>query len=50
MPAMVAQKNVLPNRLRIVEGATMLERANNGLNELRKGVSGEKLVWQVSDE
>lgn len=50
MPAMIAQKIVLPNRLRVIEGATMLERANNGINELRKGVSGEKLVWQVADE
>ncbi|KAH7041503.1 chaperonin 10-like protein [Microdochium trichocladiopsis] len=50
MPTMLAQRNVVPNRFRVVEGATMLERANNAIRELRRGVSGEKLIWRVSDE
>jgi hypothetical protein len=34
---------------RVVEGATVLERAQNALDLLReRAVSGERLVWRVS--
>ncbi|KAL8940512.1 MAG: hypothetical protein Q9211_002241 [Gyalolechia sp. 1 TL-2023] len=48
MPALLAQGVVRPNRQKIVEGATLLERAQKALDILRsKGVSGERLVWQI---
>lgn len=49
MPAMLSMGIVKPNRARIVEGDTMLERAEKALALLRKGVSGERLVWKVAD-
>ncbi|ERF76390.1 hypothetical protein EPUS_06948 [Endocarpon pusillum Z07020] len=50
MPAMLGQGIVKPNRHRIIEGATMLERAQRALDALRrKEVSGERLVWRVAD-
>lgn len=40
---------VKPNKQRIVEGKTLLERAQNALDALRrKEVSGERLVWRVA--
>ncbi|KAI0816570.1 GroES-like protein [Xylaria sp. FL0064] len=50
MPALLAQGVVKPNRYRIVEGRTLLERATKGLNAMREGASGEKVIWRVSDE
>jgi NADPH:quinone reductase-like Zn-dependent oxidoreductase len=50
MPAMLSMGIIKPNRVRIVDGATMLERAENALALLRKGVSGERLVWRVADD
>lgn len=51
MPAMLEMGVVKPNRQRIVEGNTMLERAQKALDILRaNGVSGERLVWRVADE
>ncbi len=51
MPAMLAQGIVKPNKQKIVEGKTMLERAQRALDTLRsKSVSGERLVWRVADE
>jgi hypothetical protein len=42
---------VQPNKLRLVEGKTLLERAQKALDLLRdQAVSGEKLVWRVADE
>ncbi|KAH8668547.1 chaperonin 10-like protein [Xylariales sp. PMI_506] len=49
MPTLLAQGVVRPQRFRIIEGATLLERATKALNELRNGISGEKLVWRVSE-
>lgn len=41
---------IQPNRYRIIEGKTLLERAQNALDILRSGkVSGERLVWKVSE-
>ncbi|KAM4059554.1 zinc-binding dehydrogenase [Hirsutella rhossiliensis] len=49
VPALLAQGVVEPNRQRVVEGATMLERAQKALDLLRsRTVSGERLVWQVA--
>ena len=50
MPEVLRQGIVKPNRVRIVEGKTMLERAEKALGMLRNGVSGERLVWRVADE
>ncbi|KAI1384810.1 GroES-like protein [Hypoxylon trugodes] len=50
IPQLLAEGHIKPNRFRIIEGSTLLERATKALAELRKGVSGEKLVWRVSDE
>ena len=50
MPAFVEEKVVLPNAHRIVEGTTLLERAQKALDILRrKEVSGERLVWRVAE-
>ncbi|KND90146.1 Zinc-type alcohol dehydrogenase-like protein [Tolypocladium ophioglossoides CBS 100239] len=49
VPALLAERVVEPNKQRVVEGATMVERAQNALHLLRgKAVSGERLVWKVS--
>lgn len=51
IPALLKEGIVTPNRQRIVEGETVVERAQNALDILRKkDVSGEKLVWRVSEE
>jgi threonine dehydrogenase-like Zn-dependent dehydrogenase len=51
VPALLEQGVVQPNRPRIVEGSTLLERAQNALDLLRdRAPSGEKLVWRVADE
>ena len=43
MPTLLAQGVVRPNRRKIVEGATLLERAQKALDILRrKEVSGER--------
>ncbi|KAF9557559.1 hypothetical protein EC968_007597 [Mortierella alpina] len=50
LPALLAQGVVQPNIQRVVEGATLVERAQNALTLLRrKDVSGEKLVYRVSE-
>lgn len=51
MPALVEKGIIKPNKQKIVEGKTLLERAQNALNALRrKEVSGERLVWRVSEK
>ncbi|KAI2465555.1 GroES-like protein [Annulohypoxylon bovei var. microspora] len=50
MPALLAAGYVAPNRFRVIEGRNLLERATEALGLIRKGVSGEKLVWRVSEE
>lgn len=51
MPEMLRLGIVKPNRQKIVEGKTLLERAQKALDMLRrKEVSGERLVWRVADE
>ena len=50
VPKLLENGIVKPNRYRTVEGATLLERAERALAELRSGnVSGEKLVWKVAE-
>lgn len=50
MPSALSEGWVVPNKRRIVEGKTLLERAQKALDLLRdKAVSGERLVWRVSD-
>jgi NADPH:quinone reductase-like Zn-dependent oxidoreductase len=51
MPEMLRLGIVKPNRQKIVEGKTLLERAQKALDMLRrKEVSGERLVWRVAEE
>lgn len=51
MPALVAEGKIMPNKVRTVEGSTLLTRAERALEILRgREVSGEKLVWRVSEE
>ncbi|KAK1724449.1 zinc-binding dehydrogenase [Colletotrichum acutatum] len=50
IPSLLEQKVVRPNPQRIVEGDTLLERAQDAIVLLRnKAVSGERLVWRVSE-
>ncbi|KAJ4295661.1 hypothetical protein N0V88_004363 [Collariella sp. IMI 366227] len=51
VPALLEQGVIKPNKQRIVEGKTLLERAQKALDLLRdQAPSGEKLVWRVADE
>ncbi|KAB5530285.1 chaperonin 10-like protein [Coniochaeta sp. 2T2.1] len=51
VPALLEQGVIKPNKLRVVEGKTMLERAENARLILRnQAVSGEKLVWRIADD
>lgn len=51
MPAMLSNGTVEPNKTKIIEGKTLLERAQKALDMLRrKDVSGERLVWRISEE
>ena len=49
MPAMLKEHIVEPQRQKIVEGATLLERAQRAIDMLRrKEASMERLVWRIS--
>ncbi|RWA14225.1 hypothetical protein EKO27_g868 [Xylaria grammica] len=50
MPTLLAQGIVRPSRYRTAEGQTLLERATKGLDAMREGASGEKVIWRVSNE
>ena len=51
IPALLEKGVVQPNKTRVVEGKTLLERAQKALSLLRdQAPSGEKLVWRVADE
>ena len=51
MPTMLAEGIIKPNSQRIVEGETILQRAQKALHALRrKDVSGERLVWRVAED
>ncbi|KAI8684016.1 PKS-ER domain-containing protein [Fusarium keratoplasticum] len=50
IPALLRDGVVSPNKYRVVEGATAVERAQKAVDILRnKEVSGEKLVWRIAD-
>jgi hypothetical protein len=50
MPTFLEQGIVKPNRYRLIEGETLVERAQAAIDALRrKEVSGERLVWKVSE-
>ena len=50
MPTLLEKGIIKPNRRKIVEGPTLLARAQKALDMLRrKEVSGERLVWRVAD-
>lgn len=51
IPTLLAEGVLKPNRQKIIEGPTMLARAQAALDALRnKEASGERLVWRVSDD
>ncbi|KAL7924438.1 GroES-like protein [Trichoderma austrokoningii] len=51
VPRLLEKGIIQPNKIRIVEGKTLLERAENALSLLRdQAPSGEKLVWRVANE
>lgn len=50
IPELLVQKVVAPNKQRVIEGDTLLERAQKAIDALRrKEPSGERLVWRVSE-
>jgi hypothetical protein len=50
MPTLLAEGIVKPNKVKIVEGKTLLERAQKAMDALRrKEQSGERLVWRISE-
>ena len=50
MPTLLAEGIVKPNKQKVIEGATLLERAQNALDTMRrKEVHREKLVWRVAE-
>ena len=50
MPTVISEGIVKPNKAKIVEGKTLLERAQKAIDMLRrKEVSGERLVWKVTE-
>lgn len=50
MPTLLEQGVIEPNDQVIVEGQTLLERAENALSKLRnKEVSGARLVWRIAE-
>ncbi|KAK7960496.1 hypothetical protein PG988_011710 [Apiospora saccharicola] len=51
MPGLLAQGIVKPQRLRVIEGDSIVEREENALRVMREGaVSGIKLVWRTSEQ
>jgi hypothetical protein len=48
LPTLLSQGAIEPNKQRVIEGNTLLERASTALDIMRSGtVSGERLVWKV---
>ncbi|KAF4963166.1 hypothetical protein FSARC_8792 [Fusarium sarcochroum] len=51
VPSLIKDGIVTPNKYRIVEGSSAVERAQKALDILRnREVSGERLVWRISDD
>ncbi|KKY38291.1 putative zinc-binding dehydrogenase [Diaporthe ampelina] len=50
MPALLRDGLIRPNKQRLLEGGTLLQRAEQALSLFREGsVSGEKVVWRVAE-
>lgn len=49
IPKLLTEGLIKPNKVREVEGTTLLERATKGFDILRKGVSGERIVIKISE-
>jgi hypothetical protein len=50
MKTLLESDEIKPNPIRLVEGASFLERSQNAINLMREGrVSGEKLVVRVTE-
>jgi len=50
MPTMLEQGIVKPNAYRLIEGDTLLERAQGAMDKMRrKEASGERFVWRVAE-
>ncbi|KAM0564006.1 hypothetical protein ACHAPJ_000214 [Fusarium lateritium] len=51
VPALLKDGIITPNKYRVVEGSSAVERAQKALDILRnREVSGERLVWRISDD
>jgi len=51
VPALLEQGIIKPNKVKLLEGDSLLQRAQKAIELLRdRAVSGEKLVWRVADE
>lgn len=51
IPELLATGAIKTIKQTVVEGDTLLERAQNAMDLLRKGeLSGEKLVWRISEQ
>ncbi|KAF5674067.1 zinc-dependent oxidoreductase [Fusarium heterosporum] len=51
VPALLRDGIITPNRYRVVEGSTVVERAQKAVDILRnKEVSGERLVWKIAED
>lgn len=51
MPTMLAEGIIKPNPQRIIEGKTLLDRAQKAMDLLRRrDVSGERLVWRIAED
>jgi hypothetical protein len=51
VPELLKNALIKPNKVRVVGGATVLERVQSAIDLLASGsVSGEKLVVQIAEE
>ncbi|EIN13314.1 hypothetical protein PUNSTDRAFT_129002 [Punctularia strigosozonata HHB-11173 SS5] len=51
LPALLEKGLIKPNKIRVVEGSTPLERLQNAIDSLANGaVSGEKLVVRIGED
>ncbi|KPA35351.1 dehydrogenase [Fusarium langsethiae] len=51
VPKLLEDGVITPNRYRVVEGSSAVERAQRAVDILRnKDVSGERLVWRIAEE
>jgi hypothetical protein len=51
VPALLVSGAIEPNKYRVIEGDSLLQRATTAMDTLRSGtVSGERLVWMVWTE